>query len=370
MNSQHFGSRGGLNLILNPNLTLSAAVRIKNMIRIRIKMMRFAALLLVAGTCLAADGGAQAPSPAKIENAVKEGDLATVKLSAQAEQRLGIATVQVTKRAVPQHRMFPGEIVLLLATDGTSVSAQPVLGASPEEFRRVTDLQADADGRVNEARTSAAAADTAMKRAGQMLADKAGSQRAVDEARAISDLAKATLTTAETRRALLGTPVADAAKGTARWVRTTVSAADLARIEPAAPARVSALSDSRGAGIEAKRVNAPASANAAAGTVDVFYEITDAPAEMRIGQRVAVSVPVRGSAGESLVVPRSAIVHDFHGGAWVYEQTAPQTYVRRRVFVERVSGTDAILARGPGVGVKVVTAGAAELFGTEFGSGK
>ena len=237
MNSQHFGSRGGLNLILNPNLTPPCRGEIKNRSKNKNKMSVMkqapvritaclAALLLAALRCPAADGGAQAPSPAKIENAVKEGDLATVKLSAQAEQRLGIATVQATKRAVPQHRMFPGEIVLLLATDGTSVSAQPVLGASPEEFRRVTDLQADADGRVNEARTSAAAADTAMKRAGQMLADKAGSQRAVDEARAISDLAKATLTTAETRRALLGTPVADAAKGTARWVRTTVSAAD------------------------------------------------------------------------------------------------------------------------------------------------
>ena len=30
----------------------------------------------------------------------------------------------------------------------------------------------------------------------------------------------------------------------------------------------------------------------------------------------------------------------------------------------------AVLARGPAVGAKVVTAGAAEIFGTEFGTGK
>ena len=379
MNRQHGRSRG--DLILNPNLNPHGrggiTIRIKNKIKMTIATQTpgrvspwLAVLLFTAGPCLAADGGAQAPSAAKVENAVKEADLSTVKLSPDAEKRLGIATAAVAKRAFPRHQLFPGEIVLLLATDGTSVSAQPVLGASPEEFRRVTDLQADADGKVNEARTNVAAAETATKRAEQMMADKAGSQRAVDEARAIFDLAKAVLLTAETRRSLLGTPVADAAKDATRWIRTTVAAADLARIDPAAPARVTALSDRRGAGTEAKRVAAPASANALAGTVDVFYEITAPPAEMQIGQRVAVSVPVRGTAGESLVVPHSAVVHDFNGGAWVYEQTAPLTYVRRRVFVERVSGQDAILANGPAVGVKVVTAGAAELFGTEFGSGK
>jgi len=73
---------------------------------------------------------------------------------------------------------------------------------------------------------------------------------------------------------------------------------------------------------------------------------------------------------ESLVVPWSAILHDTTGGAWVYENIAPQQYARRRVEVRRVVNSRAVLARGPAVGTKVVTAGAAELFGTEFGTGK
>jgi hypothetical protein len=59
-----------------------------------------------------------------------------------------------------------------------------------------------------------------------------------------------------------------------------------------------------------------------------------------------------------------------HGGAWVYENTGALVFVRRRIEVDFVSGSAAVLERGPKPGTKVVAAGAAELFGTEFGAGK
>jgi hypothetical protein len=64
------------------------------------------------------------------------------------------------------------------------------------------------------------------------------------------------------------------------------------------------------------------------------------------------------------------VLHDIHGGQWVYEQTAPHTYTRRRAQVARLAGGDAVLASGPPVGSKIVTDGSAELFGTEFMTGK
>ena len=64
------------------------------------------------------------------------------------------------------------------------------------------------------------------------------------------------------------------------------------------------------------------------------------------------------------------MLHDIHGGQWVYEMTGPTTFVRRRVQVARVVGADAVLASGPAVGAKIVTDGSAELFGIEFGPGK
>lgn len=73
---------------------------------------------------------------------------------------------------------------------------------------------------------------------------------------------------------------------------------------------------------------------------------------------------------QTLVVPYSSIVYDMYGGAWVYENTEPQKYVRRRVELLHVLDGLAVLSRGPTVGTKVVSAGVAELFGTEFGVGK
>jgi hypothetical protein len=88
-----------------------------------------------------------------------------------------------------------------------------------------------------------------------------------------------------------------------------------------------------------------------------------------LGQRVGVTLALR-SEEESLVVPWAGVLHDIHGGQWVYEKVGPQTFVRRRVQVARVVGADAVLSGSFKAGAKIVTAGAAELFGTEFGAGK
>jgi membrane fusion protein, heavy metal efflux system len=45
-------------------------------------------------------------------------------------------------------------------------------------------------------------------------------------------------------------------------------------------------------------------------------------------------------------------------------------YSRQRVVVTDVSGPLAVLSQGPAEGMRVVTDGAAELFGVEFGAGK
>jgi hypothetical protein len=83
---------------------------------------------------------------------------------------------------------------------------------------------------------------------------------------------------------------------------------------------------------------------------------------------LSVALPLQGRA-ESLVIPYRAVLYDVQGGAWVYVQQADHVYARQRVAIEHVDGPLAILANGPAPGSKVVTDGAAELFGTEFGVG-
>jgi multidrug efflux pump subunit AcrA (membrane-fusion protein) len=70
------------------------------------------------------------------------------------------------------------------------------------------------------------------------------------------------------------------------------------------------------------------------------------------------------------MVPAAAILYDVQGGAWVYVNESGHVYRRQRVELIETQGSSAYLARGLTPGTSVVTAGAAELFGTEFGAGK
>lgn len=69
------------------------------------------------------------------------------------------------------------------------------------------------------------------------------------------------------------------------------------------------------------------------------------------------------------VVPYGAIFYDSMGNGWVYTNPEGLSYVRAAVTIERIEGDIAILTSGPAIGTKVVSQGAALLYGTEFGVG-
>jgi len=71
-----------------------------------------------------------------------------------------------------------------------------------------------------------------------------------------------------------------------------------------------------------------------------------------------------------LAVPMGAILYDVYGGTWTYVAKDSIHMVRTRVELGDIVDGRAIIVRGLTPGVRVVTAGAAELFGTEFGVGK
>lgn len=335
-----------------------------------------AVFLAAATSAAAADTHASAaPSPVKVANPVKEGELTTVTLTPQAEQRLGITTAAVEKKNVSRTRFFGGDVVLPLApaqTDGANPDTRfaPNPPASPAELLKLAEMQALADGEIQKAQVQLEAAKIASDRAEKLLRSETGSQRAVDDARAALQLGKTTLDNARTRRELLGAPVAQTAKLDRVWVRVPVYVGDVPLLDPAKEARVGGLVDRAGAATRTARFAAgPPLANPGAATVDWYYEVENKDHTLRLGQRVGVTLALRGE-DESLVVPWAAVLHDIQGGQWVYENTGPQVFVRRRVQVARVVGPDAVLASGPKLGAKVVTDGAAELFGTEFGAGK
>lgn len=290
----------------------------------------------------------------------------TIVLKPEAEERLRLKTVAVERRSVPTSRLFSGEVLEPLAVGGKLMA--PLLGGTLDEVLKVADAQAAADGRVLQAQAQVELAKVTMNRAEKVFSADAGSVRSVDEAKAALALAEAALRTAKVQRALLGAAVGDSAPSKALWVRVAIYSGESGALDAKAPVTIRGIVQMSG-GKTATPVAGPQTANAATMTVDWYYEL---PADYaaRLGERVVVEIPLLDASTDRLVVPFTAVLHDYHGGQWVYEMIAPHTYARRRIQVGRVSGADAVLATGPKPGTRIVTDGAAELFGTEFVTGK
>ena len=306
--------------------------------------------------------------PSKVENAVKEADLPLLKITPQAEQRLGLKSAKVESRKMPETRAFPGAALIPLAAPDAPAGLVPMPLGTPDDFRKVAGEQTLADGAIAAARATLNGATLTLTRAEMLAKANAGSERALDDARTAVALANTALATATSQRALLGTDVATALKSPRRWISVSIAATELARLDTTLAASVKPIGDAKAAVLSAKPVAAPPSATPAAGTVDLFYEV-DAAA-LLAGQRVQLDIAVKGSEAPRLVLPWSAVLFDPQGGSWVYEQTAPQTFTHRRVSILRVTGTDAVLEAGPAAGATIIITGAAELFGAEFGGFK
>jgi hypothetical protein len=81
------------------------------------------------------------------------------------------------------------------------------------------------------------------------------------------------------------------------------------------------------------------------------------------------TAPAR-AASQGLVIPTTAVIHSPDGAAWTYVVLGPRSYVRRAIVVDHEAGTEAFLRSGPAAGTAVVTAGAPELLGSEYGVGE
>jgi hypothetical protein len=95
---------------------------------------------------------------------------------------------------------------------------------------------------------------------------------------------------------------------------------------------------------------------------DVQRVIFDAEAAKRTGLQTA---PIRQD-GRGKIMPYAALIYDAEGNAYAYTAPEPLTYVRKEIGIVRVDGDSVVLSDGPPVGAKVVTVGAAEVYGTEF----
>ncbi|MGH9036098.1 MAG: hypothetical protein ACRD0O_10060 [Acidimicrobiia bacterium] len=115
----------------------------------------------------------------------------------------------------------------------------------------------------------------------------------------------------------------------------------------------------------------PATVEPLEGT-DLNRLVLTAKAVERLGIKTGEvrNVPVPGSTEPRKVAPYAAVIYDTKGETLMYMQKDPLVFVRHPVTVDRIAGNDVFLLDGPEAGTAVVTVGASELFGIEFGIGK
>ena len=376
--------------------------------------------VLAAGCSSGKPAAPHTEAPAHVESPKKEAELTTVKLSPEAVKRLGIEIVTVKTESAAATRSLGGEVtvpegrmVTVTAPVAGTVSAVSAVlpGARVTRGARLMTLaplaSSERDQSIEARRAVDAAqaeADTARRRVArleQLLKEGAASVRSVEEARGQLQIAEAALNAARERLSAMqkgpvgpqgeivitapldgvvqsmsvasgqtvasAAPLVQIAQVNTLWVRVPVFAGDVEQIETSQPASVKRLGGSS-VPLLAKRVTAPLKADPAAASIDLYYEIPAAGTTLRPGERVMAEIPLKSTV-QGLVVPEAALLYDIHGDAWVYEDLGGNAYARRRVQVARHSGDRAVIARGLSAGQKVVTAGAAELFGTEFGAG-
>lgn len=366
--------------------------------------------------------------PAKIENAVKESDLTTIRLSAEAEKRLGITTEKAEVRPVARTLRLGGVITALPGREANVAApaagvvlapagrAFPLAGAKVKKGQEILRLvllppekeMIGAREEVEVRQKEFEVAQAKARRTAQLFADRAASEKANQEAQAELAVAEAALKAARAKLQLLtntgldsaaanlstmvfaspvdgvlegvfvapgqsvpaSTPLFEVASLHPVWVRVQVYAGDLADIEISEPARVEILGTAPGlAPCLAKPVEGPPLSHADAVTSDLYFELQNPDGAFRIDQKVRVTLTLRVAEG-GLTVPFGSILYDQHGGTWLYVRSRTNAYTRRRVEVRHVVNNVAVITRGLTAGAEVVVAGAAELFGMEFGVAK
>ena len=372
--------------------------------------------------------GNRSDATAKVSNAVKESELTTVILSPKADERLGIETSLVEYRNIRDTLRVGGEIVSPpghdvmiaapmagtvfginrdeLVTAGTQVkTGQPILNLlllTPE-----TDL-AGAHEAIEVKKIQFDVAQANANRAKQLLLDKATSEKIYLEAQAGLAAAKASLKAAEARLHLLnGTGVESSQEGISTfilkspvdgviqrifvapgqavsastilfevarldpvWIRVPVYVGEIVTIDRQKEAIILPLGTVSDKTVyKAKPLEGPLLSDPISVSSDLFFQISNPDWIFRIGQKVSVLLTKLGS-GERMVASWSAVIYDIHGGSWVYVKSGPNTYSRRRIEISNMIDGFAVLTRGLKRGDEIVTKGAAEIFGIEFGDGK
>lgn len=176
-----------------------------------------------------------------------------------------------------------------------------------------------------------------------------------------------------------GDPLWTVADWSTLWLRVPVFTGDVSEIARDVPCHVTAGSVE----VSGTPIDPPVASEPGRKTVDLFFEVANTTGALRPGQPVEVRVERRESrvqrqevaraeeqeernAEEVLVVPRSAVLWDGFGGAWVYVATSAESFRRQRVEAGDAIEAGVVIERGLNDEDRIVTQGSAVLYAEEF----
>lgn len=263
--------------------------------------------------------------------------------------------------------------------------------AAPEDGARADLAVVEAEARVQSARA-------AVERAERLIADRAVSQREVDEARRELRVAEEAVQAARRARDVFSGAASGRGAGAYRvtapldgvvveieatagksvqvgdplfrvvnlgelWIRARVpeQQAALVRSDRDAAYELPGLDawlplDVTGEDAAASVIDVGRTVDRRSRTIDVIYALRAPDERLRVGAMLRVAVPT-GQPWEGVVVPRGAVLDD-EGRSLVYVQVEGEAFEERTVRVGPRSGSHAGIASGVREGERVVTLGA------------
>ena len=114
---------------------------------------------------------------------------------------------------------------------------------------------------------------------------------------------------------------------------------------------------------EFESTSEPTSVQPIKGQDDIQQVTFTADAARRVDLRTST---VRAT-GRLTSIPYAALIYDEDGDTYTYVNRRPLVFVRVRIGVDHIAHGRVLLRRGPPLGTRVVTTGAAEVYSAEFG---
>jgi multidrug efflux pump subunit AcrA (membrane-fusion protein) len=316
---------------------------------------------------------------------LKEDQILTIKLTPDAEKRLGIETGHVEIKPTRRMRVYGGEVTV--PAGGTIIVSAPLGGIlkapesgvplagravktgdtvfllapllTPESRTTLATARVDAEGKYESARTDADNKKLALDRARKLVEQQAGSKKALEEAQAAYDIALRSADAFKGQRDLLKKVAGEVDRGTAEplpitapengilramtalpgqnvhagaslfevvdlrtvWIRVPIYVGELGDIAPDEPVQVGSPTARPG---EPTCTAQPVVAPPSANPLAGTADLTYelVPREGALAPGQRVAVTIPQRGEEKgSTVPWSAVIHDIYGGTWVYEKT-------------------------------------------------